>query len=141
MRYYGTALLLGLGWCAILLIPDTTRAWLLTSGDSLMNLLALLATSVVTARIFRRWITTARSRRANLLRALLIPWAGCVIYLTVYNGYAGAMDFLNTGRVNVHDSVVLYYWGFVYVLLVGYVVFPYSFLCQWLLNRTGKDPA
>lgn len=59
----------------------------------------------------------------------------------MYNGCAGITDFLNTGRVDVHDSAVLYYWGLMYVVLAGYAIIPYSFFCQWLLNKTGKQLA
>ncbi len=142
MRYYGTALALGFGWFAVLLIPSTTRGWILNGpGGAFATLVALVISSLLTSYIFKRWIVSASSFRDNLLRAVPIPYVGCVIYLTLYNVFAGSIDFANVGRVNVHDSVVLYYWGLLYAALAAYVIIPYSFFCQWILNRISKDAA
>lgn len=140
MRYYGTALALGFGWFAVLLIP--AREWILEGpGGALANLVALVVSSLLTSYIFKRWIVSATNFRDNILRAIPIPYVMCVIYLTLYNVYTGSIDFANIGRVNVHDSVVLYYWGLMYAVIISYVIIPYSFLCQWILNRIGKDAA
>lgn len=79
--------------------------------------------------------------RGHLQRSLVIPWAACVIYLTVHNVYSSLLDFMHTGRINVHDALILYYWGLLSAVFALYVILPYSFLCQWLLNKISKDTA
>ncbi len=145
MRFYATALTLGFGWFAVLLIPQSTRGWILGGGGGpgaiLANLSAVPISSLLTAFIFRSWIASARSLGGNVLRAISLPYAGCLIYLSFYNVYAGSVDYVNVGRINVHDSFVLYYWGLMYTALASYVIVPYSFFCQWILNRICRSAA
>ena len=140
MRYYGTAFALGMGWFAVLLVPSATREWILMNPPGgFGNLVGLVFSSLLTSYIFKRWIASANSFLGNLIRAISIPYVGCVIYLTFYNVYAGSMDFAHGSSVNVYDSAVLYYWGLKITVFTSYIIIPYAFFCQWILNRISKD--
>jgi hypothetical protein len=138
------AVLLGVGWFAVLLIPPWTRSWLLEERGAVPGHLALLAvSSVIVARVGRRFVARADSLAADLWRAVVMPAAGCLVYLTLWN----FREWLRPPRgvANLHDTLVLYLWGPVAVALSGYVVVPYGYCCQRVMrsllqNHEGRFP-
>ena len=134
--YLGVAGLLGLGWFAVLLVPSWTRQWLLADrGFMAGNIALLVATSMVVAWYFRGAIGSARRFGAQLARAVLLPFVGCVIYLTLWNGYAWARDRAGGAPGNLHDSLVLYYWGLQSAVVASFVTIPYGLVCQIVMKR------
>jgi hypothetical protein len=136
VRYLATAGLLGLGWFAVLLVPGWTRAWL--SPDlrgAASNAALLVVTSMAIAWIFRRVIARASSWRDRWLRAALLPYVGCVLYLTLWNAVEAARGLAHGAPFQAHDAAVLYVWGLGQALLACFVVVPFGLLCQWALER------
>ena len=142
--YYMLAAILGAGWFLVLLVPPWTRQWLI--GEPRMvgwTMGEMMLTSVIVAATFRRAIQTSDTWGAHVLRALTIPYAGCLIYLTVWNLRVWARTLLFGGLANLHDSIAVYYWGTFYALIACFVVVPYGLVCQValkeLLDRTDAS--
>jgi hypothetical protein len=144
LRYVITAALLGLGWYAVLLVPPWTRDWLRQDRNWTgipLNGALLMVTSVVVAWAFRRFIAGAQDFRQHLLRAAVMPYAGCVVYLTLWNAVAWTSDLSHGVRGSVHDSLVIYPWGLAYALIACFVVVPYGLACQYAMSAALAAPA
>lgn len=128
LRYGVIAALLGAGWFPVLLIPRMTRDWLLTSPWQ--NILCLVVASVLVAFACRRYIGRAETTRNHLARAVVIPYVGCVVFLTLWAALLWARTLLFGGLANAHDTMSLYIMGFTAVTLSCYVAIPYGLLCQ-----------
>jgi hypothetical protein len=136
MKYFVMAALLGAGWFAVMLIPSWTRPWLLEERALIVfNLVELMAASVIVAAIFRGAVERADRFRRRLVVATLVPLAGCVIYLTLWNVVNWTRSMSGGGLANLHDSLVLYYWGLASAVMACFVVIPYGFLCLYALQR------
>lgn len=141
-RYLASAALLGCGWFPILLVPSWTRGWLLSSPRWIAgNVVLLAASSMVLAWLFRGVIAGARARSEHVRNALLLPYAGCVIYLTLWNAATWIEGLARGGSTNLHDSLVLYPWGLGYAMAACFVVVPYGYLCQVLMSRAAEPAA
>jgi hypothetical protein len=124
---------LGGGWFFVLLVPTWTRGWLLARGNDIPWNVAFLALSgVLVARLFRRSIARSDTVLGDLGRAVVLPLAGCVVYLTLWNAREW---WPPAGTANLHDSLVVYPWGLVSVLLGFWIVIPYGYLCQRTMRR------
>jgi hypothetical protein len=134
-RYTAVAALLGAGWFVVLLVPSWTRIWLLHRGTIMLNVGLMVATSVIVAWVFRGTIGRATERREQWVRAALLPYAGCAIYLTLWNLMNAVIDIARFRSFNVHDALVLYPWGLWSSMVACFVVVPYGFLCQHVMQR------
>lgn len=136
MRYYVTATALGAGWFIVLLIPAWTRQWLL--GDRQIvawHVAGLALSSFLVAYAFKRWIGTADSFASHLRRAAILPYAGCLAYLTLFNIFIWLKQIFVGGLTNLYETLILYPWGLSYALIACFVVIPYGLLCQILMSR------
>jgi hypothetical protein len=123
-------------------VPEWTRAWLIEDRRHLALQAGLLVlTSLIVAGAFRRWIGSAESFAQHLTRAAVIPYVGCLIYLTLWNLWAMSRDLRRGGGVNLHDSLVLYPWGLAYTLAACFVIVPYGLLCQYVMSRMLEENA
>lgn len=131
-RYYATALLLGIGWFPVLSISPLHRQFLLVNGSLtyLISMVFLSLTSLVIAIIFRRFIVGAKSWRSDSVRALVLPLAGCLVYVSLLNTYS----CFQAGRMFQHDQLVLYVWSIAFTILWLPLVFPYGLVCQRLMR-------
>ena len=140
LKYYSIAGALGLGWLAALLLVPTTRDVLIGNRDNYnsiaLNALLLVLTGLIVAWVFRRFITSARSWKGDLLRAVVLPYAGCLIYLTLLILTSWAEGLL-AGRGFHWHLLALYYWGFLFALAAFLVVIPYGLLCQYVMRRVA----
>jgi len=134
LRYLATAALLGAGWFAVLLVPAITRGFVLQVP--LQSLTFLVLSSVTVSAVFVRFVASAHSFSSHLGRALLLSYAGCVLFLTLTAAAIWAHSLLADGLANVHDTVSLYVMGLTAATISGYVVIPYALLCQYALHRT-----
>jgi hypothetical protein len=87
LKYCAAAAALGCGWFVVLLVPSVTREWLL--ADIFQNLGCLVIASIIIAVAARKFISSADSFGEHLLRATVIPYLGCLLYLTLSSGYSG----------------------------------------------------
>lgn len=131
-RYYFTAAVLGAGWFLVLLLPRMTRELLLASAW--MNLVWLMLSSVLIAHWGRGYIGRASTWWEHCARAVLLPYVGCVVFLTLYAGWLWARTLLGGGMANLHDTLSLYAMGLTAAVLSFVVVVPYGFCCQYLLS-------
>ncbi len=139
MRYGLTAAALGVGWFIFLLVPRITREFLL--ADSLPNLAWLIVASVIVALACRRFIDRADTLGDHLLRAAVIPYLGCVVFLTLVAASLWARSFLFGGLANLHDTASLYVMGLTATTLSLFVVVPYGLLCQYVMNSISGSAA
>ena len=139
MGYYIKALVLGFGWILVLSWNPSTKGWLSHQDGKLFLLHSffLVVTSVLLAAVFENWIRSAEDFLDHLFRAAVLPFVGCVIYVTFYNVWAASVDFMNTGRVNLHDSTVLYLWGLFAAVQGSLVIVAYGYFCQRFLTMGG----
>jgi len=135
IRYFAVAALLGLGWFPVLLVPRWTRDWLLGERGLLpWNLAFLALTSVIVAGAFRGAIERASGLAGHLRRAVLLPLAGCVIYLTIWDLYAWIRQLVFGGLMSGYETLILYLWGLASTLAACFVVVPYGLLCQYVMK-------
>lgn len=138
LKYTMTAGSLGAGWFAVLLIPSLTREWLL--ADAVQNLACLVVASVVIAIPARGFIRRADTFGQQLLRATVLPWPGCVAYLSLRAALMWARTILFGGLANVHDTISLFVMGLTAALLSFYVVIPYGLFCQYVMKSAMPAP-
>jgi len=131
-----TAGILGLGWFVVLLIPGLTREWLLSSAG--MNIVCLSAASVFVALAFRRFIDSAETFAEHLLRAAVIPFVGCFVFLSLWNAAFWARTLLRGGLANIHDTLSLYAMGMLAAVGSFVVVIPYGLVCQYVMSRASS---
>lgn len=133
MSYYLVAAALGSGWFVVLLVPEMTGNWLRESPG--WSIAPLILGSVLTAHFFRKWILGAERFRDQILRAVILPYLGCLIYITLLNLSFAGYALISSSRLNVHNGLVLYYWGPLSAIFGFYVIVPYGLVCQLVLNR------
>ena len=137
LRYFVTAALLGAGWFVVLLIPPWTRQWFLGARRAIGWHIALLTlASVLVAWIFRSYIGGASGTGQHLKRALLLPYAGCFIYLVLWNVLTCIQATSYGWPLEIHDMLVLFPWGLSFALAAFFVVIPYGLLCQYVMVNT-----
>jgi hypothetical protein len=140
MVYAFTAAALGAGWFLVLLVPPATREWLV--ANIAQNLACLMVASVVVAVACRRYILGAGSRSGHALRAVALPYLGCLVFLTLTAAVLWTRSLVQGGLANVHDTLSLYAMGLTATTTSLYVVVPYGLLCQyamsWVGHRTGN---
>lgn len=132
LKYYVTTGALGIGWFVVLLVPSVTREWLL--ADILQNLGCLVVASIIVALAARRFISNADTFGEHLLRATVIPYLGCLVYLSLSAGLLWLQTFLYGGLANVHDTLSLYVMGLSAAAISFFVVIPYGLLCQYAMS-------
>jgi len=132
-KYFLTAGALGLGWFVVLLIPSTTREWLLE--NAFQNLLYLIIASILTALVGRKYINRAETFWGYVARAALMPYLGCILFLTIWNLIFWFETLIFGGLANAHDTFSLYYMGLISVTVSLYVVIPYGLFCQYTMQR------
>lgn len=137
MLYYTAASILGAGWLLVLLIPRMTGQWIRVGPQ--WSVAPLILGSILTAHLFRNWISRARTTREQLLRALVIPYAGCLIYLTLLNVFIEAENLRIGAHITAHNSIARYVWGSFSAIVGFYIVIPYGLVCQLVLNRICKN--
>ena len=132
-KYYWTAAWLGIGWFAVLGISPATSRWVISGpGGAGVNFALLVVASVITARLFRKPIVQATRFREHALRAAIIPYAGCLVYLTVYN-----VVYIVPGASHWRELINLYLLGLGTAIGSAYTVVPYGFVCQIIMHRVG----
>jgi hypothetical protein len=139
MRYCFTAAALGAGWFLVLLIPRITRQWLL--ADVLQNLVCLVVASVVVAVACRGFIDGADTLVAHLVRAAVIPYIGCIVFLSLFAVMLWVRSFWYGGLANLHDTLSLYVMGLTATTVSLFVVIPYGLLCQYVMNSVSTSRA
>jgi hypothetical protein len=137
MLYYLAASALGAGWLLVLLIPKTTGQWIRVGPQ--WSVAPLILGSILTAYLFKTWISSARTTREQAKRAFVIPYAGCLIYLTLLNIFIEAQNLRIGAHISTNDSVARYVWGSISAIYGFYVVIPYGFVCQVVLNRICRN--
>jgi hypothetical protein len=135
LRYFVTAALLGAGWFVVLLLPGVTRGFLLE--QPMQSIGFLVVASLVTAAVFARFIASASSFASHLVRAVVLPYAGCLVYLTLMAAAIWVRSLLTGGLANLHDTLSLYAMGFTAATVSFYVVVPYALLCQFVMHRAA----
>jgi hypothetical protein len=135
VRYCSTAAALGVGWFLVLLIPRMTRDWLLASVPQ--NLACLVAASIIVAVACRRFILRADTLGAHLVRATVIPYLGCLVFLSLTALIIWTRSFLSGGLANMHDTVSLYVMGLTATTVSMFVVVPYGLLCQYVMSSAS----
>jgi hypothetical protein len=132
LRYCATAGGLGVGWFAVLLLPSVTRGWLLASPWQ--NLACLVVASVLVAVVCRRFIGRATTPGEHLLRAIVLPYLGCLVFLSLVAGVLWTRTILAGGLANLHDTASLYAMGMTAAAVSFFVVIPYGLLCQYVIS-------
>ena len=110
LKYCAAAAALGCGWFIVLLLPGVTREWLL--ANIFQNLVCLILASIIVALAARKFISRAETFSENLLRATVIPYLGCLVYISLSAALLWLDTFLYGGLANVHDTLSLYVMGF-----------------------------
>ena len=139
LRYCSTAGGLGVGWFVVLLIPGMTREWLL--ADRWQSLACLVASSVLVAVAFRRFIGGAATLGEHLVRAAVVPYLGCLVFLSLWAALLWARTLLYGGLANLHDTLSLYVMGMTAATLSFFVVIPYGLLCQYVMSSVPYSRA
>jgi hypothetical protein len=136
LKYASAAALLGAGWFVVLLLPTTTRGWLLEEAPR--NLALLVVASVVVALAFRRFIAGADTFGSQLARAVILPYVGCLVYLGLVAAWIWVEDLLFGGLANLHDTLSLFVMGLTAAALSFLVVVPYGLLCQYVMSAAAN---
>jgi hypothetical protein len=136
LKYCAAAAALGCGWFVVLLVPSVTREWLL--ADIFQNLGCLVIASIIIAVAARKFISSADSFGEHLLRATVIPYLGCLLYLTLSSGLLWLNTLLYGGLANLHDTLSLYVMGLTAAAVSFFVVIPYGLLCQYAMNSVSN---
>jgi len=136
LGYFTVSALLGLGWFPVLLVPSWTRRWLIEDRRMISGNMALLVvTSVTVAWLFRGYIERTTTFMDHLWRGFVLPYVGCVIYLTLWNALSWIRSLIFGDRINVHEALILYPWGLSYALMACFVVIPYGVFCQHVMRE------
>jgi len=129
VRYVTVAALLGAGWFPVLLLQRMTREWLL--DDPILNILCLVAASVIVALVFRRAIRRSERFTTDLVYAIVVPFVGCLVYLTLWNSVLLIHDLAAGRDINIHDMLSVYAMGITAVSMSLFITVPYGFACQY----------
>lgn len=136
MTYLAAAALLGAGWFLVLCLTPMTREWLV--ADLVQNLVLLVVTSVVVALAFRKFIASADTFRGHVLRAMALPYVGCVVFLSLAAGSMWLETMVFGGLASLHDTVSLYVMGLSAALIAFIVVVPYGLICQYVMSAIAE---
>lgn len=140
IKYYLTSGFLGLGWFGILWLGRGTRMGVADLDHVVLNLSALVITSLMLARLLRNFISRSRPLIGSLW-SLVIPFGGCLIYLTIIGigGYAYRFFFGGSamGSSLFFELITLYAWGLFTAALSYYVVGPYGLFCYFALRKVA----
>ncbi len=136
LKYCALAAALGIGWFVVLLIPSVTREWLL--ADVFQNLGCLVVASIIVALAARKFISSADTFGEHLLRAAVIPYLGCLVYISLSAGLLWIQTFLYGGLANVHETLSLYVMGLSAAAVSFFVVIPYGLLCQYAMRSVSQ---
>lgn len=139
LKYCAVAGTLGCGWFIVLLLPTVTREWFL--ADIFQNLGCLVVASIIVALAAHKFISSAETFSENLLRATVIPYLGCLVYISLSAGLLWLDTFLYGGLANVHDTLSLYVMGFTAAAVSFFVVIPYGLLCQYAMRSVSNTDA
>lgn len=82
----------------------------------------------------REPIGTAETFGSRLLRAVVLPWLGCFVFLTLWTGLLWASSLIFGGLANLHDILSLYVMGLTATAISFYVVVPYGLVCQHVME-------
>lgn len=134
LKYYGVAAALGVGWFAILLVLPWMREILLSMIP--LQILFFILTSLILARVFYRFITSAKSVPGDLLRAVVLPYVGCIIYLSLL-ACLWLISPLSGQAIDWHAVLGLYYWGFRFALFGFFVIIPLGLISQYIMRRAA----
>ena len=137
LKYCATAAALGIGWFVVLLLPGMTREWLLASA--FQNLACLVAASVIVALLCRRFIQGADTLGGDVLRAAVIPYLGCLVYLTLWAALLWMRSVIFGGLANLHDTLSLYVMGLTAAAVSFFVVIPYGLFCQYVMKSISNE--
>ena len=136
-RYLTIAWGLGAGWFVIFLLPAWTRNYLLYETG--WNIAFLMLSSAITAIVFRRFVSRARTFGQHLIRAITIPYVGCVFYLTFCVGkmliHAGVLG----QSVNLREVAVFYYWGILSAVFAFPLVIIFGLVCQYVMHWAASQ--
>ncbi len=132
LRYCSTAGALGVGWFVVLLLSGITREWLLS--NIWQNLACLVVASILVALVCREFIGRAETLGEQLLRAVVIPYLGCLVFLSLSAALLWARTFMFGGLANLHDTLSLYVMGMTAAAVSFFVVIPYGLLCQYVMS-------
>jgi hypothetical protein len=139
LQYISVAFLLGMLWCAALMVPDVTRNVLL-SDHSAASALLLCGVSTIVATVFRRAIAKARSGWRFVLLALGLPFVGAALWFlsaTLINWLIGPHDAPIWDVAVMAVSALPIALGAV-ALSAYYVVIPMGVLSQYVMHRLAR---
>ena len=144
-QYIGVAFLLGLLWCAALMVPEVTRDVMLADRPTISALL-LCAVSAIVATVFRRAISRARTGWRFAALALGLPFVGAALWFlsaTLINWLIGPCDAPMWDVAVTAVTVLPFALGAVAVSAY-YVVIPMGVFSQYVMHRLArserKDP-
>ena len=132
LKYCAAAGALGCGWFVVLLVPTVTREWLL--ADVFKNLGCLVVASIIVSLAARKFISSAETFGQHLMRATVIPYLGCLVYISLSAGLLWLQSVLYGGLANVHDTLSLYVMGLTAAAVGFFVVIPYGLFCQYVMR-------
>ncbi len=135
-RYAVAAALLGAGWFPLFLIPSAPREWLL--DGPLRNLAFLCVSSVLVAVALRRFILGATTFWEHLWRAVVVPFVGAFVYLTLVAAAMWTRQLLYGGLTNLYDTGSMYLFGMVMAVLAFPLTISYGLVCQYLLHAVAR---
>lgn len=122
-------------WYLVLMLAPLARSWLLdNSSVRYLHLAGLLLAGLLVAHFFRAFILSADSFTDRLWRSVVMPLFGTLVYLTLFGTSILIEQFRLAGSINLHDSLAFFVWGLVAFCLAFYVVLPYGYLCQIVLE-------
>ncbi len=145
-RYYIVAFLMGLPWFVALLIPPTTRDFLLSWRNwthvrlvwYIETMLLFCLVSLATAATWRRWIISAVGWQ-RLWVAVALPFYGCVLFLC---GVILLSHLLQIEKILHADNALLLFWGMLSTVFSAYVVVPMGWISQsvmqWAAGASSK---
>jgi hypothetical protein len=97
--------------------------------------------SVLVAELCRRYIGNADTLGEHLVRATLLPYLGCLMFLTFVAALMWARTLWFGGLANLHDTLSLYGMGLLAAVLSCLVVVPYGLLCQYVMSAAARSRA
>jgi glycopeptide antibiotics resistance protein len=136
MLYYLAATALGAGWMLVLSVPNMTRKFIPLSPR--WNVASLIIGSIVIAYVFKSWISRRGGLGAQVGRAIVITYVGCVVYLTLVSLFFEAESLRFGVTESFRDWLPRYFWGTISAVCAFYVVVPYGVFCQLVLNRISR---
>ena len=122
-----------------MLIPSTSRGWLLEGGNWYSHMACLVLAGVAIAGIFRQYIISSDGLWDQIVRAAILPIIGSFLYLVLLVTTWWIKQFTVGGLTNLHDSLSAIFFGLLTTLFSFYVVIPYGMFCQYVLEKVLED--